>query len=119
MRQPEPIIAGTTGEIPEGETLLIPAETTGTVAITVFHAETGTFYALDDECTHGAASLAEGFIEDDVIECPQHSARFCLRNGKVLSLPATVDATTHQVEIDGENILVYVGVPVAEVAEQT
>lgn len=118
MPDTKPIIVGTTGQIPEGEALLIPAETTGTVAITVFHAETGTFYALDDECTHGAASLAEGFIEDDVIECPQHAAQFCLRSGKVLSLPATVDATTHQVEIDGENILVYVGVPVDEAAGQ-
>src|SRR5699024_3954353 len=34
-----------------------------TVPIAVFHAETGKFYALDDRCTHGAASLSEGFIE--------------------------------------------------------
>ncbi len=117
MRKTEPIIVGTTGEILEGEAMLVPAATTGTVPITVFHTETGKFYALDDRCTHGAASLAEGFIEDDIIECPQHAARFCLRNGKVLSLPATVDASTHQVKIDGGDILVYVGVPVAKVAD--
>ena len=30
------------------------------------------FYATDNECTHGAASLAEGILEDDIIECTLH-----------------------------------------------
>ena len=115
MTPADPLLVGTTDDIPEGEALLVPAAVTGTVPIAVFHAETGKFYALDDRCTHGAASLSEGFIEDDIMECPRHAGQFCLRNGKVLSLPATVDAATHTVELDGRNILLYRGVPADDV----
>jgi len=115
MTPADPLLVGTTDDIPQGEALLVPAAVTGTVPIAVFHAETGKFYALDDRCTHGAASLSEGFIEDDIVECPRHAGQFCLRNGKVLSLPATVDAATHTVELDGRNILLYPGVPADDV----
>ena len=36
----------------------------------------GTFYVTDDECTHAAASLADGMIEGDVIECCMHMGSF-------------------------------------------
>jgi len=36
----------------------------------------GNFYATDDTCTHGLASLAEGYIEDGVVECPWHGGTF-------------------------------------------
>lgn len=52
---------------------------------------------------------------NEIVECPRHTEQFCLRNGKVLSLPATVDAAAHKVELDGLNILFYAGVPVDEV----
>src|SRR5699024_6155763 len=57
MTPADPLLVGTTDDIPQGEALLVPAAVTGTVPIAVFHAETGKFYALDDRCTHGAASL--------------------------------------------------------------
>ena len=36
----------------------------------------GTFYATDNECTHAAASLADGILEDDIIECALHFGAF-------------------------------------------
>src|SRR5690348_4536625 len=36
----------------------------------------GEFFATDNECTHGAASLAEGILEDDIIECTLHFGAF-------------------------------------------
>lgn len=105
----DPIRVGSVTDVPEGETLLVPAATTGTVPISVFHAEDGEFYALDDRCTHGAASLSEGWVEDDQIECPLHGAAFCLRTGAALTLPATVNTNTHRVEVDGEDLLLYPG----------
>ena len=41
----------------------------------------GTFYATDNECTHGAASLADGILEDDIIECTLHFGAFNVKTG--------------------------------------
>src|SRR5690625_4171586 len=48
----------------------------------------GTIYATDDTCSHAEASLSEGCLRGDEIECPKHGARFNVRTGEALSLPA-------------------------------
>ena len=48
----------------------------------------GSFYAIDDICTHDGGELAGGAIDGDVVICPRHGARFCLRTGAALSPPA-------------------------------
>jgi 3-phenylpropionate/trans-cinnamate dioxygenase ferredoxin component len=75
-------------------------------AIAVFNLD-GAFYALADLCTHGNASMAEGYLEDDcTVECPVHTARFCLKTGKALTQPATIDLATFAVEVEGDDIYV-------------
>lgn len=106
----EAIDVGSTDDIGFEEAIVVPAATTGSVDIAIFHAEDG-FFALDDRCTHGAAKLSEGWIEEDTVECPQHASAFCLRNGKVLGLPATQDAPTHKVAVVDGRVLLYPGVP--------
>ncbi len=97
------------GEIPPGEALRVPAERTGHHdAIAVFHDEDG-YHALDDTCTHGQASLAEGWVEAGEVECPLHSARFCLRTGEVQCMPATVSTRTHRVEERDGGVWLYPG----------
>jgi 3-phenylpropionate/trans-cinnamate dioxygenase ferredoxin subunit len=49
----------------------------------------GTFYAVDDTCSHEECSLGEGYLEDGAVECPCHGATFDVRTGEVLALPAT------------------------------
>lgn len=100
----EPIHIGAAADIPEGEALVVPAATAGTTDdVAVFHTEDGEFYALDDTCSHGQASLAEGWLEKDRVECPLHGSEFCLRTGEALTLPATKPAGVHAVqERDGE-----------------
>ena len=68
----------------------------------------GTFYATDDICTHEFASLAEGFIEGDVIECPLHAGQFHIPTGKAMSPPVTEDLRTFAVKVEGEDIYVEV-----------
>jgi nitrite reductase/ring-hydroxylating ferredoxin subunit len=70
--------------------------------IAVFRTEDG-WFALDDTCTHGQASLSEGFIDGATIECPLHMAQFCLRTGAALTPPADKGVSTYPVIIeDGE-----------------
>lgn len=87
-------------DVDEGEGMVVSRDRTGTSDdIAVLRDDDGTFYALDDTCTHEDASLADGWIGDGEVECPLHAGKFCLKTGQVLSMPATRDTTTHEVEV--------------------
>lgn len=75
--------------------------------IAVCHAEDGV-YAIDDRCTHDNGPLGEGELVEDEIECPRHGARFDIRSGKALCLPAVGAVATYAVEIRDEEI--WIGV---------
>jgi nitrite reductase/ring-hydroxylating ferredoxin subunit len=63
----------------------------------------GQFYATDDECTHGAASLADGILDGDVIECTLHFGAFDVKTGAVVSPPCSIPLRTYKVEVrDGQ-----------------
>ena len=48
----------------------------------------GDVYAIEDRCTHDDGPLGEGELDGHEIVCPRHGARFDVRNGKALTLPA-------------------------------
>jgi naphthalene 1,2-dioxygenase system ferredoxin subunit len=63
----------------------------------------GTVYATHDICTHAHASLAEGFIDGENIECPLHQGLFHIPTGKAVGAPVTDDIRTYPVKIiDGK-----------------
>jgi len=94
-------------ELPEGEALRIDADP----VIALFHVG-DEFYAMNDRCSHGNASMSEGYLEDDAtVECPLHAASFCLKTGKALCLPATDAIATYPVSI--EDGTVYIDLPEA------
>lgn len=103
------IKVGAVGDIEDGEALVVDAEQTGTgEPIAVFH-DDGEYFALNDRCSHGEASLADGWIEGGQVECPLHSGKFCLRTGAVLSMPATEDVAAHKVAVENDEIWLYPG----------
>ena len=71
----------------------------GDTAIAVFNID-GELYAIEDVCTHDGGVLTGGAVEDDVIVCPRHGARFSIRTGEVLSPPAYEDVPTFPVRIE-------------------
>ena len=95
-------------ELPEGS--LRQVEVGGESVCLAHH--NGRVYAVADMCTHAAASLAEGEIEGDAVECWLHGARFNLATGEVESPPATVPLQTFEskVEGEGEHARIFVGV---------
>lgn len=61
------------------------------------------YYCTDDMCTHGEASLAEGYVEDGEIFCPFHMGSFCIATGEARAAPCSVDIRAYQViEMDGQ-----------------
>jgi 3-phenylpropionate/trans-cinnamate dioxygenase ferredoxin component len=96
-------------ELPPGEAVRVEAE----VPIAVFNAD-GVLYAVDDTCTHQDASLADGYLDGPLIECPLHATCFDLRTGKPTGPPAKRPVRTHEVVV--ENGHVYVRPTCAAVA---
>ena len=90
------------GEIPVGGVKVVRV---GDQPVALFHLEDG-YYAMDDLCTHDGGPLAEGTLEDHVIECPRHGARFDVRTGAVLRLPAVAPVPTYRVRVENEEIQV-------------
>ena len=64
---------------------------------------TGCFNGFVITPTHVGGPLCEGDRDGFCIECPRHGARFDLRTGEVLSLPATEGVDVYPVVVrDGE-----------------
>ena len=66
----------------------------------------GTFYAIDDTCTHSGGPLSEGDVEGTEVSCPWHGACFSLTDGRVLSPPADEGVTAYRVVVEGEDVKV-------------
>ncbi|WP_122275824.1 non-heme iron oxygenase ferredoxin subunit [Pseudomonas syringae group genomosp. 3] len=73
--------------------------------IAVYHIDDG-FFATQDTCTHAVASLADGYVDGDFIECPLHAAKFCIKSGAARSSPASVALATYPVKIEENKILI-------------
>lgn len=79
----------------EGEHIVVDVDG---VDVAVFKLD-GKFYAIEDVCTHDGAEIASGERDGDVIICPRHGARFCLKTGAVLSPPAYENIPTLAVRV--------------------
>ena len=92
-------------DLPAGERLYL---TIDDLSIVVFNIAGG-YYAIADICSHDDGPLGDGDIEGMEIICPRHGARFDIRTGKVLTLPAIVDIPAYPVRVqDGE---IQIGIP--------
>lgn len=99
-------------DVEPGTAIVVDRTVTGTDDdIALFHTDDDAWYATDDTCTHEEASLAEGWLEGDEVECPLHAASFCLRTGAALCLPATKPVRTHRVEVRGDDVFLDPSAP--------
>ncbi len=81
----------------------VKAFAVGATMLAVYNID-GTYYVTDDECTHAAASLADGMLEGDVIECCMHMGSFHVPTGKVVAPPCEVPLRTYQVALRGDDV---------------
>ncbi len=71
-------------------------------ALAVYRWKDG-FYCTDDLCSHGEASLSEGYVENGQIFCPFHMGSFCISTGEPRAAPCSVPIRAYAVmEQDGE-----------------
>lgn len=80
-------------------------EPPGHEPLAVFHSD-GQFFVTDDTCSHGAASLSEGTLDEGKINCPWHSGSFCLKTGAALTFPETAAIRTYPVVLEGGHVCI-------------
>lgn len=74
--------------------------------VAVVRTDTREVHAVDDICSHGNVSLAEGEIEGDTIECWLHGSCFDLFTGEPTGLPATKPIAVFAVRLEGDDVLI-------------
>jgi nitrite reductase/ring-hydroxylating ferredoxin subunit len=94
----------TINEIPAGQAKKV---TVGNRQVALFNVD-GTFYAIDNTCTHRGGPLSEGEVEGKEVTCPWHGARFDVSTGTHLSPPAPRDVASYKVQVVGEEVQVDV-----------
>jgi len=73
------------------------------VPIALVKDSAGDLHAIGDTCSHGEISLAEGFVEDNTLECWAHGSKFDLGTGKPLNFPAFEPVPVYTVTVtDGD-----------------
>jgi 3-phenylpropionate/trans-cinnamate dioxygenase ferredoxin subunit len=92
----------TTAELETNKALRVVLDST---AIVVVKDSAGAVHAIGDTCTHGDISLAEGFVEDEDIECWAHGSKFSLATGKPLNLPAYEPVPVFAVTVDADGVV--------------
>jgi 3-phenylpropionate/trans-cinnamate dioxygenase ferredoxin subunit len=92
------LTVGPVEELPPGEVKIVRA---GELAIGVYNLD-GEYYAIEDRCSHDDGPLAEGDfdVEEAVAICPRHGARFDIKTGRALSLPAYLPVEAFEVFVE-------------------
>ena len=93
-------------DLPPGERLFVEIDQNSIVVFNI----AGQYYAIDDVCSHDGGPVGDGELDGMEIICPRHGARFDIRTGRVLSLPAVEDISAYPVRVVQDEI--QIGLPV-------
>ena len=82
-------------QLPAGERLFVEVEGHSIVIFNIG----GTLYAIGDVCSHDGGPLGDGDLDGFNVICPRHGARFDVRSGEALLLPAVQDIPAYPVRV--------------------
>ena len=92
-------------ELPNGERMYVTVDDKSIVIFNI----AGNLCAIADLCSHDDGPLGDGDVEGHEVICPRHGARFDIRTGKVLSMPAVVDIPAYPVRV--REGMIEIGIP--------
>ncbi len=98
-------------DVPAGEVRVVEVEGR---SLALGNCGDGTWGAIDNVCTHDGGVLGEGELDECVVECPRHGARFDLLTGEVKALPAVFPVNAYPVRVVNGQVEVDLGVVTKE-----
>lgn len=93
-------LVATTTEIPPGERKSVVVDDVPALLLRVGD----DYYCIEDTCTHDGQAMTDGELHGCEITCPRHGARFDIRTGRALCMPATEGVATFEVEVRADGI---------------
>lgn len=91
------VAVGEEHDVAEGAPLRVVVEGT---PIAIFKVK-DELYAIGDTCTHEEFSLSDGeMVGEYTVECALHGARFDVRTGQALCLPAVLPTPSYPVWVE-------------------
>ena len=95
------IIVGKTSDISAGKMQKVTADGKEILVINI----DGSYYAMDDTCSHAGASLSEGKLEGNIVTCDWHGAKWDCKTGKLHAFPAKIrDLNSYKVVVESGNV---------------
>lgn len=92
------------GELAPGEKKQIDLDG---IEVALFNVE-GEYFCIEDVCTHDGAPLCHGRFSGEEITCPRHGARFSVKTGAALCMPAVEPTETYPVKVEGNDIMIEI-----------
>ena len=89
-------------ELPPGERIFIEVDNKQIVIFNI----AGQYYAIGDVCTHDNGPLGDGELDGCQVICPRHGARFDVRTGKAVRLPAVKPTPAYPVKVTDDAIMI-------------
>ena len=102
MADPGFIKVAQVSEIRPGEMISVEVENEQVLLVNL----DGNIHAVDDICSHAYATLSEGELSGEEVECPLHGGGFNTVTGQPTNPPASEPLRVYQVQIEGDDILV-------------
>jgi 3-phenylpropionate/trans-cinnamate dioxygenase ferredoxin subunit len=65
-------------------------------------------YCIDDVCTHDGGTLGDGTMVDHCLACPRHGAKFDVRTGAAVTMPATEATRSYEVKVVDSTVYIKV-----------
>lgn len=104
LAMPELVPVGKASDFPPGSVKGVTLKGTRVLVANI----DGKFFSINSVCTHLGGPLEKGSLNGDVITCPWHGSKFDVKNGAVVSGPASKPEPSHKVTLEGESILLEV-----------
>lgn len=92
---------GAVDEISPGQRLTVFVDD---VPVLLFQSESGEYLAVEDVCSHDGQPLGAGPISNGEVTCVRHGARFDLKTGEPMCMPATEGVAVYEVRTDSTGI---------------
>jgi len=67
-------------------------------------------FCIDDVCTHDGGTLGDGEFIDNCLVCPRHGAKFDVKTGDAVTMPATEPTASHDVRVEGDRVMIRLAI---------